>query len=148
MKTSKRRERIEKLLEKKFGDRVISHPEILSGLGKIAESVYFEFYNTSRAEGHDAKKSEAIMETFKKLSISKDDNWPAFYKKNGYIKIFSPLFNQIIAVARDKVVKNKIKKLGVVIYLEEELKFLKGLEREQLLQIHMGKEIYEGELTA
>jgi len=148
MQAGKRRLKIEKLIEKKYGSKGNKHPACLDILGKICSDIYFEYYNDSKEDTHEAKKNEALAGMFKSCTVTDTDEWAEFYKKNGYVTINSPLLGELIVIARNKSIKekNKTKLKDIVVYLEEELTVLKDLDREQLIQLHEGKRIFEGEL--
>ena len=118
-------------------------PMILKALGKEATDIYEDFYKDIKNTRNEMTTTECQMKamdfTCKHLSIIKKDEWRDDYKRNGYVEIYSPLFNESFYLCRDKQTFKKLNKGDLVVFMESELPKLRGLEDEDLVWIYEGK---------
>jgi len=114
-------------------------PLILATLGDITKDVYQEFFIDAVGQTVAEKQRFALDKTFKHLSIIQVEKWRDGYRKNGYVMLYSPVFQEEFYLARDDQAFKSLKNKGLVVYMESELPRLKGLEKDDILWVHRGK---------
>ena len=118
-------------------------PMILNALGKEATNLYHGFYKDIKNAFSEMSTTECQMKAIdlmcEHLAIIKKDEWRGWYKKNGYVKIHSPLFDETFYLCRDKQTFKKLNKENLVVFMESELPKLKGLEDEDIVWLYEGK---------
>ena len=127
-----------------------SDPLILPLIGPGATKLYYEIYETVSKDNPSETVADnqrtAIDKTFRQLQIVKAEEWREDYKRDGYVFIFSPLFKEQIYLARDRQAFNKLNNTqGCKVYMERELKRLKGINQDELKCLHWAKEL-KGEI--
>ena len=116
-------------------------PLILLTLGEITKDVYQDFFSDAVGKTVTEKQRFALDKTFKHLSVIQKEKWRDDYRKNGYVMLYSPIFQEEFYLARDDQAFKSLKNKGLVVYMESELPRLKGLEKDDILWIHRGKKL-------
>ena len=131
-----------------------SRPLVLQLLGKIVNDVYDNFYEVKEGKTQTESQRIALDMTFDHLSVTKIKEWRDDYERDGHVKIFSPLLDDMLYICRDDDMFKFLTKggdacadidTGLVCYTQQELKHLKTLTPEDVKWIHLGKK-FKGQL--
>jgi hypothetical protein len=131
-----------------------SRPLVLQLLGKIVNDVYDNYYEVKEGKTQTESQKIALDMTFDHLSVTKIKEWRDDYERDGYVKIFSPLLDDMLYICRDDDMFKFLTKggdactdidTGLVCYTQRELKHLKTLTPEDVKWIHLGKK-FKGQL--
>lgn len=134
------------------------HPErplVLQLLGQAVNDAFDKFYH--KIDGATIVQSQkvAVEKTFAHMQVVHTDEWRVDYERDGYVKLYSPLLEDMLYICRDD---NMFKFLarggdacteidtGLVVYTQRELKHLKTLSSEDVKWIHLGK-TFKGQLV-
>lgn len=129
-------------------------PLVLQLLGKIVNDVYDNFYESKVGMTKAESQQVAIDKTFDHLSVTKIKEWREDYDRDGYVKMFSPLLDDMFYICRNDIMFQFLTRggdtctnidTGLVCYTQKELKHLKTLTSEDVKWIHLGKK-FKGQL--
>jgi hypothetical protein len=131
-----------------------SRPLVLQLLGQIVNDVYDNFYEAKEGKTSSESQKIALDRTFDHLSVTKIKEWRDDYQRDGYVKMFSPMLDDMFYICKDDETFKFITGGGdavnktddkLVCYTEHELKRLKLLNKEDVKWIHLGK-TFQGQL--
>jgi hypothetical protein len=114
-------------------------------MGTIVNEVYDEMYDDTKAKHPEYTSIElqryALDYTFKKLNISKNDEWRNLLARNGYVMMWSPLLDESFYLCKDEMFDQLNGKFDEVVYKVSELEALKLLDKEDVKWMHEGKKL-------
>ena len=127
-----------------------SDPLILPLIGPVATDLYYKNYESVSRDNPDETVAEnqrtALDQTFQELHLIKKREWRDDYKRDGYVLMFSPLFDEQFYLCRDKQAFNKLNlSQPLKVYMEKELLRLKDVKPDELKCLHWAKE-FHGEI--
>ena len=121
-------------------------PLILPLIGPVATELFHKLYKgvlkDNPGETIADSQRTALDQTFQKLQVIKAEEWREDYKRNGYVLMFSPVFDEQFYLCRDKQAFNKLNlSQPLKVYMERELKRLKDIPHDDLQCLHWAKEL-------
>jgi|TARA_B110000438_G_scaffold31065_1_gene30581 hypothetical protein len=125
-------------------------PLVLPLLGPVATTLYNKLYKKIASDKPDETVAEnqraALDQTFQTLQLIKKKEWRDDYKRDGYVLMFSPIFDEQFYLCRDKQAFNKLNfSQPLKVYMERELLRLKDIKTDDLKCLHWAKE-FHGEI--
>jgi hypothetical protein len=126
-------------------------PLVLPLLGPVATKLYKEKYEVVARDNPDETVADnqrtALDQAFKELQLTQKNEWRDDYKRDGYLLMFSPVFDEQFYLCRDKQAFNKLNlSQPLKVYMERELLRLKGIAHDDLKCLHWAKE-FHGEIV-
>jgi hypothetical protein len=125
-------------------------PLVLPLLGSVATKIYSGIYEVVVRNNPDetvaTNQRTALDQTFQELQLVKKKEWRDDYKRDGYVLMFSPIFDEQFYLCRDKQAFNKLNfSQPLKVYMERELLRLKDIKPDDLKCLHWAKE-FHGEI--
>lgn len=123
----------------KYSMDSISHSPALDHLTETEREAYrewFEIITTGKAQlSPEEAHAEAMKLLIKTSRLLKIDQAAQDYKLDGYIKIYSTKLNRSVYLAKDERAKRRIPDKSLQVFMECEIKALRGLSPDELMLI-------------